>query len=239
MGDHDRSAADLLDLAYPYALDSIDETERVRIQRRLEEVDDATAAEFAAAVYDLREVLASLSVLDELAPPPELEHSLLRAVDESLRAHRRDNGHRPWYGRLGWLAAAAAVIIAIGAGVAVVTQRSEPEAPGGISAELVLTQPDLRIREVPVSSGGSLTVQTSAGISAAIVDFDDVPAPPDGRAYQVWLVPPQGSPRSVAVVAVPSVLTRFDPVDTLAVTVEPAGGSPQPTTTPIAALPLA
>jgi anti-sigma-K factor RskA len=241
MSDHDRSAADLLDLAYPYALDSLDEIERLRIEHRLEDVDEATAAEFTATVYDLREVLASLTVLDAITPSPEVENSLLRALDESLAAERRP-ARRRWRGRLGWLVTAAAVIVAIWVGVAVVTYHDAPAAPRGMSADAVLAQPDLRTRLVPVSSGGSLMVRSSAGIATALVSFSDVPAPPDGRIYQVWLVSADGAPRSVAIVvsvAGPSVVTRFDTVDTLAVTVEPAGGSAKPTSTPIASLLLA
>ncbi|MFX0578724.1 anti-sigma factor [Nocardia nepalensis] len=241
MSDHDRSAADLLDQAYPYALDSVDEIERFRIERRLEHVDEAIAAEFTATVYDLREVLASLTIVDAIAPPPEVENSLLRALDESLAAERRPVRHR-WRGRLGWLVTAAAVIVAIWVGVAAVTYHDAPAASRGMSADAVLAQPDLRTRLVPVSSGGSLMVRSSAEIATALVSFNDVPAPPDGRSYQVWLVSADGAPRSVAIVvsvAGSSVVTRFDTVDTLAVTVEPAGGSAKPTTTPIASLLLA
>ncbi|WP_433193102.1 anti-sigma factor [Nocardia sp. CA-107356] len=241
MSDHDRPAADLLDLAYPYALDSLDEIECLRIERQLEDEDQPIAAEFAATVYDLREVLASLTVVDAMAPPPELENALLRALDESLGTERNPVRRR-WSGRLSWLTAAVAVVIAIGAGIAIITLRSGPAAPRGMSAESVLAQPDLRTRLVPVSSGGSLTVRTSAGIATAMVSFDDIPAPPDGRTYQLWLVSADGVPRSIAVVvsaATPSVVIRFDTVDTLAVTVEPAGGSTNPTSTPIASLGLA
>ncbi|MET8874898.1 anti-sigma factor [Nocardia sp. NPDC004604] len=240
MSDHDRPAADLLDLAYPYALDSLDTIERRRIERRLEDVDEAIAAEFATTVYDLREVLASLTVVDAMAPPPELENALLRALDQSLGTDHHPVRHR-WRGRLGWVTAAAAVIITLGAGVAMVMLHTTAPARG-VSTELMLAQPDLRTRLIPVSFGGALTVRTSAGIATAMVSFDGIPAPPDGRTYQVWLVSADGVPHSVAVVvsaAAPSVLTRFDTVDTLAMTVEPAGGSARPTSTPIVSLGLA
>ncbi|MGW4771979.1 anti-sigma factor [Nocardia sp. NPDC004278] len=241
MSDHDRPAADLLDLAYPYALDSLDTIERRRIERRLEDVDEATAAEFATTVYDLREVLASLTVVDAMAPPPELENALLRALDQSLGTDNHPVRHR-WRGRLGWVTAAAAVIMTLGAGVAMVMLHSTSAPARGVSTELMLAQPDLRTRLIPVSFGGALTVRTSAGIATAMVSFDGIPAPPDGRTYQVWLVSADGVPHSVAVVvsaAAPSVLTRFDTVDTLAMTVEPTGGSARPTSTPIVSLGLA
>jgi anti-sigma-K factor RskA len=79
-------------------------------------------------------------------------------------------------------------------------------------------------------------VTTSPHLGAAAVAFEAVPAPPSGHAYQLWLAPLGGAPRSAAVLAqVPSigapVVTRFEPADVLVMTVEPAGGSPQPTGT--------
>lgn len=60
---------------------------------------------------------------------------------------------------------------------------------------------------------------------------------PADRAYQLWRVPAGGTPESVAVVAGPGmVVATVRPTDTLAVTVEPAGGSPAPTTTPLGSM---
>ncbi|MEV0296003.1 anti-sigma factor [Nocardia sp. NPDC050710] len=58
------------------------------------------------------------------------------------------------------------------------------------------------------------------------------------------LGPSEGTPRSAGVLDTltprgPELLTSYRADDTLAVTVEPAGGSPQPTTQPIAAVNLA
>ncbi|WP_109528200.1 MULTISPECIES: anti-sigma factor [Nocardia] len=234
--------SDLAELAYPYALDAMAELERRRVEKRLLETDEDTARQFTTTVRELRETLAAMTVVDALEPPAALEDSLLRALDDKLavppQAQRRSG-----FGRKRWIAAAAAaVIVAIGASIAVVADRSsEPET--GLSAQVVLEQPDVLTRTVPVATGGSLTVHTSAGLSAASVSFDGVAQPESGRAYQLWLVR-DGTARSAGVVENvpdrgPSVVTRYDSVDTLALTIEPAGGSPQPTSQPIAAVPLA
>ena len=73
-------------------------------------------------------------------------------------------------------------------------------------------------------SGTRSLLVTPAGLSAAA-----------GRAYQLWLIPPSGTPRSLGLVdaagpqrvpVTPPLLGAFDGNATLAVSVEPAGGSP-------------
>ncbi|MBH0781676.1 anti-sigma factor [Nocardia bovistercoris] len=232
---------DLLDLAYPYALDAVVELERRGIEKRLSEVDAETAAEFAATVRDVRETLAAMTAGDSLQPPAALEDSLLRALDARRAAPTPTPASHRIRSRRRWLAAAAAaVVLAVGGGVAVVVvNRTEPE--HGITAQLVRDQPDARSRTVPVATGGTLTVHTSQRLAAASVSFDAISDPATGRSYQLWLVPASGDPRSAGILATTegtTVIGHYDTTDTLAMTVEPQGGSPRPTTEPIAAIPL-
>ncbi|MFD6163307.1 anti-sigma factor domain-containing protein [Nocardia sp. NPDC060256] len=240
MSENGRAATDLLDLAYPYAMDAVAELERRSIEHRVREADEATADAFAAIVSGVRETLAALTVLDATAPPPGLETTLLRALDAATGAPGKSHKR---FERLRWLAAAVAAVVAIGAGVGVLVHRSIDPGPPALTAQMVLEQPDVLVKSVPVTSGGTLTVRTSARIAAATVSFESVSAPPPGRAYQVWLVPLGGTPRSARVMTElpatgPAMVTRFDTVDTLAVTVEPATGSPAPTTKAIASVNL-
>ncbi|WP_107656721.1 anti-sigma factor [Nocardia suismassiliense] len=337
MSENGQRGSDLLDLAYPYAMDAVAELERRSIEHRLREADPVTVDAFAAIVFGVRETLAALTVLDATAPPAELETTLLRALDEAAGApgERRDGFQRsgeatgasdpggdrlPWSGeaagmpgegprrlpqvddqivgrdasgngfhssdaatdppgtarnpfrrgnpgdsgsgrngfhqaeeaaanhkrfqRLRWLAAAVAVIVAIGAGVGVLVNRAGDPGSPGLTAQLVLEQPDVTVKSVPVAGGGTLTVRTSARIAAATVSFESVSAPSPGRSYQVWLVPLGGKAQSATVLTElpstgPALVTRFDPVDTLAVTVEPSTGSPTPTGDTIASVNLA
>ncbi|MEV6432949.1 anti-sigma factor [Nocardia sp. NPDC051463] len=247
----DQPDPDLRDLAYPYAMDAVTETERSDIERLLGRVDRATAAEFAAEVRGIRELLASMTVGDVLKPPVTLEHKVLRALDimndvadtpkhSGVRRLRRGRMWRP-----DLLAAAVVLIIAMVVGGVVLVNRVSSNEPDAVTAQLIDQQPDVTIRSTPVAGGGTLRVHSSARLSAAAVSFDGVPELPSDRDYQLWLVPPAGQPpRSAAVVDRSSaqgtvLVTRFDPVDALAMTVEPAGGSAQPTTTPIVVLELA
>ncbi|MEU8896431.1 hypothetical protein [Nocardia sp. NPDC048505] len=76
-----RPDAELLELAYPYALDAVPPAERCAVESRRRCADAVTAAEFDATVAALRDTLAALSLLDVCAPPGELEARLVRALD--------------------------------------------------------------------------------------------------------------------------------------------------------------
>ncbi|TQM31127.1 anti-sigma factor [Nocardia bhagyanarayanae] len=229
---------DLLDLAFPYAMDAVSDGERATIDDRVDAVDAATAAAFDDTVRGVRETVAAMTVVDSVAPPAELEAVILAAIDGPAGGGRRRTGPR-------WLAAAAALVVAVGVGVgaAVFLGRDTVQPSPDITAQLVREQADIRTRPAAVEGGGRLLVTTSAELGAATVIFDGVPALQEGRSYQLWLVPPEGPPRSVGVLAQPPTpdapfVTRFHPSDALAMTIEPPGGSPLPTSTPITALAL-
>jgi anti-sigma-K factor RskA len=81
-------------------------------------------------------------------------------------------------------------------------------------------------------------VLVSKKLDKAVLLVSGLPTPPAGRTYQAWLLR-NGRPRSVGLVG-PGVSTRA-PLELgglggaakLGLTIEPPGGSPQPTTTPI------
>ncbi|WP_067564765.1 anti-sigma factor [Nocardia acidivorans] len=234
--------SDLLELAYPYAIDAVTDGERAEIELRRARADRLTVAEFDAIVSWVRETMADLSIADSCSAPAGLEDRLLRALDAAAPPPGRSDRRRTLPHRVNWLAAAAVVIVALGMGLGFLVFRSgEHTAPDALSAVLIDRQPDTTIRFVPVSSGGELEIHTSATLSAASVRLRAVPEPPSGHTYQMWLVSLGGVPRSTAVfdaIVGDPVVMAFRPVDTLAVTVEPLGGSPQPTTAPIASLNL-
>ncbi|MFE7744959.1 anti-sigma factor domain-containing protein [Nocardia sp. NPDC057455] len=235
--------ADLLDLAYPYAMDAVAEIERRRIENRLAKADSGTAAAFAAGVHGIRETLAALSATAAVNPPPTLESKILRAIDDSRPCARRRRGDLREIlvrRRLARLVMAAAVTVAAGAGAVVVAERVAGSHAAAVTADQILGQPDAYSRVIDLSVGGTLTVSTSDRLGAVAVIFDAVPAPPRGRAYQLWVVS-AGAVRSAGVLTgVPptGVATRFDPADVIAVTLEPAKGSPRPTSPQIAAVTL-
>ncbi|MEU8900446.1 anti-sigma factor [Nocardia sp. NPDC048505] len=215
---------ELLDLAYPYALDALTDAERKAVEHMLAHADEETAAAFRATVRDVAETLVDLTAVDAVPAPPNVEAALLRAIGVP---------EKPARNRLRWLAVAAAIVaaIALGAGIAVV--RNDSGAPG-LTAQQVLTHEDTRSASAAVAGGGTMTVSTSRELGAATVAFEAVPATPPDRTYQMWLIGPDGNPRSAGVLAtLPTgnapMLVRTDNADKVAMSIEPAGGSPAPT----------
>jgi anti-sigma-K factor RskA len=82
----------------------------------------------------------------------------------------------------------------------------------------------------------------SASADAAVVVLADAPSPGPQRAYELWMVQGQ-TPLSVGLLA-PGQSQATELVegvrgrDAFAVTVEPASGSPAPTTTPLVGISL-
>ncbi|MFD6396901.1 anti-sigma factor domain-containing protein [Nocardia sp. NPDC060249] len=228
-----------LDEAYPYAIDALDPPQRQALEEWLAAAGPDRAAEFQAVVHRIQETMADLTVFDSVPPPARLESALMRALDRyDTQAHplaRRGAPGNRWH--LRWLTVAAAAIVAVGAGVGIgVVMERANDGTGAVTAQQVLDQPDSRESSVAVTGGGAMTVYESESLGAAAVSFQDMPALPADRAYQLWLIR-AGTPKSVAVMDGPaSVVTAVDVADTLAVTVEPAGGSPGPTTSPIVSM---
>ncbi|WP_067898335.1 anti-sigma factor [Nocardia vaccinii] len=242
---------DLLDLAHPYALDALSDEERTAVEHRLDRADEAIAAAFRAEVRELRETLAALTVVDAVPAPPDLEAKLQAALDAGSEASRdaaparpvtrlRPRGSR----RVRWLAAAAAaVLVAAGVGAGIAVYRSHSRGTGEITAEQVMQHADARASTVTVAGGGTITVNTSRELNAAAVSFAAVPPAPRDHTYQLWLISPVGRISSGGVLGtLPTnnapLLIRYGEAGKLAVSIEPAGGSPAPTTRPIVGVPL-
>jgi len=125
-----------------------------------------------------------------------------------------------------WIAAAA-----VAAAIALLA--------GFVGYALAPGAPALRIAAFPAKGGQQLSVVYQAGSRQAVVVGSNLASLPPGRVYELWYVPVAGAdpkpagtflPRAGSVVANAHVGPSFV---ALAVSVEPKGGSPHPTTTPI------
>jgi len=160
---------------------------------------------------------------------------------------------RPWETRLPWTVAAISVVLAAGLGaLASAEHRSALDASrraataSGESATLralqdVLANPAAARVSGRAGGGGTVTAFVTTGGSAVLTS--GLPGLPTGRTYQLWSV------RGVQISSLglgPSGPAAADswnrlvggvrPGDVLAISVEPAAGSRQPTTTPIVTL---
>ena len=148
-----------------------------------------------------------------------------------------DPGRR---GPLRWLvAAAAAAVLVIGGFVVWRSTETGPATPPTV-AEQVRSAPDAKTSAgVALPGGGTATVVRSASLGKAVVITSDLPSAPAGKVYQLWLQDPSGHFTSAGLMAGSgnqAVVLQGDAARAQAagITVEPAGGSEQPTSTPIA-----
>ena len=160
--------------------------------------------------------------------------------DELARARQRREERRRPGGPRRWLAGvAAAAAIALG-GVGVGSYLADQNDP----MNQVVRAGDLREASVDVAGGGTATLLISSSEDAAVVKMNGVPAPPEGKVYQMWLIPKDGSaPVSQGLMdeealSKPAVVEGISSAAALGITVEPAGGSQSPTLPTVAAAPL-
>ncbi|QII06443.1 anti-sigma factor [Rhodococcoides fascians A25f] len=234
----------LLDDAEVYALHATTESERRDIETERLRVDDTARAQFDVLVTEIHETLALAAAVDATTAPDRLRRAVLDRVASSdqeptvrklppnvtpLHRHRRERS-KSW--RYSIMSAAAAVIVAVG-GVVVVTQTMGND-PQPSQADQIVAAPDARQATAEFPGGGSATVAYSLSQDAVVVDLDGVPQPPPGRVYQMWFV--DGSPRSAGVVTEDQLTSESGTVvdglgtsTNFAFSLEPAGGSPQPT----------
>ena len=254
---------DLHSLAAPYALDALEPAERVRFERHLRNCErcgaevralseDAvrlawsTAAAPPAAMRD--RVLAAVRATPQ-QPGPEREHTPqlpphVWGTQPPPARSRAPRERRPLFVPLATMTAAAALVVASLFAVQASRTQDQLNAERSQSREIahVLAAPDARAGTGKDPRGRSLSVVASASEGQAIVTLSGYGVPPGGRVHQLWLMRPDAQPRSLGLFRggdTPLVATGLDKSATsLAVTVEPDGGSAQPTSQPIVQLAL-
>jgi anti-sigma-K factor RskA len=108
----------------------------------------------------------------------------------------------------------------------------------------VLSAPDARAGSGAATDGGTVTVVISHGRDEAVVTAAGMPALPGSEVYQLWLMGPAGT-RSAGLLPAehggrtnPVLAAGIRAGDRLGITVEPAGGTTQPTTSPLIEMPM-
>ena len=238
---HDGRGGDLLDLAVPYALHAVSDSERVEIERTLADAGLTLADAFYDEVRAVRETMAVVSAASAEEPPADLRDHLLASIaDDNVRT-------LPTAPRRRWRSAAltAAAAVAVGATAVGVGLSLRPETPPPQStAQQVFSASDVHTVSGAIPAGGTATVVFSRDRNAGVLVMNDVPPPAPGTVYQMWLVSPSGASSAGTMDAeavAPSttaVLENLGESTKLAFTVEPGTGSTKPTGQLIAELPL-
>ena len=214
----ERNHAQVQSLLGAYALNAVSETERAAVRKHIE-----SCADCAREVAMLTEVAAELSWL----PGPVETGELVDGIVAALPPRRRR-----LMTRLAVAVAAVSVAAAGFLGATLVRERSRTD---DVSDVLARARSTVRLQPQGGFEGsGTLYISDDA----VVVTFDDLPAAGRERAYQVWAIS-DGKPASVGVIGGDGRVVRLldwrGRADAFAVTIEPAGGSPVPTTDPVLA----
>ncbi len=227
---------ELLELATPYAMHAVTDTERAEIERQMTAAPSAVAAAFTDEVRAVRETMAVVSAATAAEPPPHLRGAILAPIEPVRPTAARQTSRR----RAIFAAAAAAIVVGAAAfGVGVLMR---PPAKSTV-AEQILEAPDVRTVSRPLANG-TATVMFSRDRNAGVLVMNNVPPPAPGTVYQMWLIgangPTSAGTMNAAAVApsTTATLANLGASTALAFTVEPGSGSPQPTTPILAELPL-
>ncbi|GAA4731018.1 hypothetical protein GCM10023216_23700 [Isoptericola chiayiensis] len=255
MADSTRDAWDLLPA---YALDAVDDLERRQVERLLD-----TDADARRALDEYRKVVAAFTV--ESAPPAAMRDAVMARIAATPGSSRHDGGtpvdgepsaahddgtpagadvvplDRARRRRWGLVAAAAAAVVAVAVPTTVAIQatieQNELQQRVDTVAEM-MADPSAQLLRSDVTGGGSATVLVAG--DDFLFSANDLPDVGTDSTYQLWLVGAEGGVTSAGLLdpqdgSVEQLVQDVDGVG-LAVSVEPEGGSEQPTTDPVVVL---
>ncbi|WP_248958632.1 anti-sigma factor [Sphaerisporangium perillae] len=239
-------------LAGAYAMYAVEDAD----ERRAFEEHLSRCPECEEEARGLRETAARLGVAVAQEPPPGLRDRVMAEIglvrqlppilDPASAPGRRAAARRAWWPRAATGLAAACLAVAVGLGVVAVRANDalQQERLGGQRIAAVLAAPDAKTVTRTAGQGAKGTLVVSRSQGQVVFFSSGLAALPESRTYQLWRIGPGG--------AVPDRLTRPDtegrtpPVvigelgdaTKIGVTVEPAGGSRQPSAPPLMVVPL-
>ncbi|GGY90362.1 anti-sigma factor [Streptomyces poonensis] len=247
------TTVDLHRLTGAYALDALPDEESAAFERHL-----AGCGSCAQETAELRATAARLGLAVTTAPSPRLREQVLHRVT-TVRQETPGTPAEALTVRLGrrtrllsrW-ALTACLATAVTLGGAALWQHRQAEdararadraarATDDIAA--VLAAPDARTRAAGLPDGATGTVVVSRSRDRAVFVVSGMADPPGGRVYQLWFAD-GGTVRPAGLMdpgrSDQAVLLRgaVDGASGMGITVEPAGGSEQPTSALLALMDL-
>jgi Anti-sigma-K factor rskA, C-terminal/Anti-sigma-K factor RskA, N-terminal domain len=234
-------------LAGAYALDAVNDVERMEFSRHL-----ANCEACGLEVVELRTTAARLADTTWVAVPPRLRENVLLQASRTRQARRGRPGSRVgpvetagpnrWRG---WIAGGiAATVLAAGAATATFIAEERQVGVERRAAQQLLDQrtqmqsvmaaADAKARQVKVDGGGQMAVVYSRSHDAAVVMCADLAKPVRDRAYQLWFM--RGG-RATSAGVLPAgkgsgtmLVSGLGDADEIGISQEPAGGAARPGT---------
>ncbi|MGX1548513.1 anti-sigma factor, partial [Streptomyces adustus] len=244
------TTTDLHGLTGAYALHALDGEERAVFEHHLAECDtcEQEVVEFTATT-------GRLALASTVRTRPVMREQVLQRITTvrqvppgAVPLERVRRGVQRGRGLARW-ALAASVAAAAAFGGTAVWQYERAQDARHEAAQVqrhaedlagVLAAPDAKSHTAKVA-GGVGTLVVSAGRDRAVFVASKMPAPPRGKVYQLWFAD-DGKMRSAGLMdpdrSSQTVLMQgaVDGASGVGITVEPAGGSKQPTQAPVALL---
>ncbi|MGW5860763.1 anti-sigma factor [Streptomyces sp. NPDC055239] len=243
------SAADLHTMTGAYVLHALSDEERTEFERHLE-VCEACAQE----VSELAATAGRLARAVSVAPPAHMKAEVLRRVATVRQlppptpAPGKSAGGSGRGRQLSRFALAACLAAAAGFGGIAVWQHQRADEAGNRAQEAqqqseklaqVLAAPDAKASTGRLSDGATGTVVVAKSLNQAAFVAAKMPEPPSGKVYQLWFND-DGTMRSAGLMnparSTEAVLLEgpVDKASGIGITVEPTGGSDEPTSDPVA-----
>ncbi|HNS51128.1 MAG TPA: anti-sigma factor [Anaerolineae bacterium] len=218
-----------------YALGCLDETEAAQVAEHLASCDQCQAE-----LQGYLEVTGCLALAARQATPEAwVKRRVIQRIEPTLRA-RVAPAQPAWRVALAglfrrtapaWGMAALALIVVLGVGNVWLWRQAHPKASGGAEMMVVAMVPVATLPTVQ----GRLVISSDGEYGSLVVE--NLPVPDEAHVYQVWLT--EGSEQisggllavndhgyGVLEILAPEPLMSYG---TFSVTLEPAGGSAQPT----------
>ncbi len=237
-------------LSGAYALDALSGTERNRFEHHLGRCQSCRVE-----VRGLQETATRFALAVSEAPPEQLKTHVMTAAARTRQLSPLPDV-RPlpapgpgWLRRLAIPVAAACLAVAVVLGVLLGISRSQLSNERAQQREIaaVLTAPGVRLLQARTAVGGSATVIVAPRLHRLVFTSTGMPSLPRAEVYQLWVIGPPGTTTATSAglltraangSTLPVLASGLAPGDRVGVTVEPAGGTSKPTTTPVVVIPL-
>lgn len=232
-----------------YAMGVLEEPEKGELRAHL----DRGCENCTAGLREARQLTGAMGA-SVVGPEPS------RKLRDRVLAAAGGVPETKWHWRTAWQAAAAVALIAMGV-IVYQTQRKDAEIASvreqltqsgveaaSLRAALALLQAP-ETREVTFGQGAPAPPRGRVFFnpSSVLLIASNLPAPPAGKAYEMWIIPKDGKPAPAGLFASSSQGTAFHfyntrarltETDTIAVTLETAAGVDAPTSQPLIAVQL-